>query len=41
MFTLRELNCKESVLAICSSLLPENMDTCGALLKHEIAYVLA
>ena len=41
LFTLRELNCKESVLSICSTLLPENMDTCGALLKHEIAYVLA
>lgn len=41
LFTLRELNSKESVLAICQSLLPENMDTCGALLKHEVAYVLA
>ena len=41
LFTLRELNTKDSILAICSSLLIENMDTCGALLKHEVAYVLA
>jgi deoxyhypusine monooxygenase len=41
LFTLRELNTKASILAICSSLLIENMDTCGALLKHEVAYVLA
>ena len=41
MFTLRELNSKERILAICTTLLKENMDTCGALLKHEVAYVLA
>mgnify|MGYP006893322272 CR=1 FL=1 len=41
MFTLRELNTKESILAICSSLLKENMVSCSALLKHEVAYVLA
>ena len=41
LFTLRELNTKESLLAICKSLLPENMESCGALLKHEVAYVLA
>jgi len=41
LFTLREINTKESVLAICTSLLKENMDTCTALLKHEVAYVLA
>ena len=41
LFTLRELNSKESVIAICSSLLQENMDTCSPLLKHEVAYVLA
>ena len=41
IFTLRELNTKESLLSICKTLLPENDDTCGALLKHEIGYVLA
>ena len=41
LFTLRELNSKESLLAICQTLTKENMDTCGALLKHEVAYVLA
>ena len=41
LFTLRELNSKDSILAICQTLLPEHMDTCGALLKHEVAYVLA
>lgn len=41
IFTLRELNTKESLLSICKTLLPENADTCGALLKHEIGYVLA
>ena len=41
LFALRELNSKESILAICQSLVTENMDTCGALLKHEVAYVLA
>jgi len=41
LFTLREINNKESVLAICTTLLKENMDSCSALLKHEVAYVLA
>ena len=41
LFTLRELNSKESILSICLTVIPENMDTCGALLKHEVAYVLA
>ena len=41
IFTLRELNTKESLLSICKTLLKENNDTCGALLKHEVAYVLA
>lgn len=41
LFTLRELSTKESLLAICQTLTPENADTCGALLKHEVAYVLA
>lgn len=41
LFTLRELNSKESVIAICQTLTADNMDSCGALLKHEVAYVLA
>jgi len=41
LFTLREIHTKESILAICQTLLPENMDTCGALMKHEVAFVLA
>ena len=41
LFTLRELNTKESMIGICQNLLPEHMDKCGALLKHEVAYVLA
>lgn len=41
LFTLRELNSKESVLAICQTLRPENFDKCSALLKHEVAFVLA
>jgi len=41
LFTLREINTAESCVAICSTLKAENMDSCGALLKHEVAYVLA
>ena len=41
LFTLRELNTKESCLAICSTLTLENFDRCSALLKHEVAFVLA
>ena len=41
LFTLRELNNKDSLLSICKTLLKENMEQCGALLKHEVAYVLA
>jgi deoxyhypusine monooxygenase len=41
LFTLREINSKDSILAICSTLTLQNMDSCGALLKHEVAYVLA
>jgi len=29
------------LLKICESLSKSHMDTCGALLKHEVAYVLA
>ena len=41
MFTLRELYTEDSCRAICQTLLPENFDTCSALLKHEVAFVLA
>jgi deoxyhypusine monooxygenase len=41
MFTLRELYTEESCVAIASTLLPEHADKCGALLKHEVAFVLA
>ena len=41
MFTLRELYTEDSCRAICQTLLPENYDTCSALLKHEVAFVLA
>jgi hypothetical protein len=35
------LNTKASCEGICQTLLPENFDTCSALLKHEVAFVLA
>lgn len=41
MFTLRELNTEASCVAICQTLAPENFDKCSALLKHEVAFVLA
>lgn len=41
MFSLRELYTEESCTAICKTLLPENYDNCSALLKHEVAFVLA
>ena len=41
MFTLRELYTEESCEAICQTLLPENHAKCSALLKHEVAFVLA
>lgn len=41
MFTLREIYSEESCLAICQTLTPENFNTCSALLKHEVAFVLA
>ena len=41
LFTLREINTKETVLAICKPLKAENNGTCSALLKHEVAFVLA
>ena len=41
LFTLREINTKESCEAICQSLLKEHFATCSPLLKHEVAFVLA
>jgi len=41
MFTLRDLYTEDSCRAICQTLLPANYDTCSALLKHEVAFVLA
>lgn len=41
LFTLRELNTKESCIGICQSLIEKNFDRCSALLKHEVAFVLA
>ncbi len=41
MFTLREINTTEAVLAACQCLTPENSKKCSALLKHEIAFILA
>ncbi len=41
LFTLRELMSKESCIAICQTLTVENFDKCSALLKHEVAFVLA
>ena len=41
LFTLRELNSEESCIAICQTLTEENFDRCSALLKHEVAFVLA
>ena len=40
MFTLREINTEEAMIAICQTLTEQNMKSCGALLKHEVAYVL-
>jgi hypothetical protein len=41
LFTLRELYTTESCLAICQTLTKENFENCGALLKHEVAFILA
>ena len=41
MFTLREIYTEDSCKAICQTLVPENFDKCSALLKHEVAFVLA
>lgn len=41
MFSLREIYTEDSCRAICQTLLPENFEKCSALLKHEVAFVLA
>jgi hypothetical protein len=41
LFTLRELNTEAACHAICQTLTQENFKTCSALLKHEVAFVLA
>lgn len=41
LFTLRELCTEEAVVAICQTLTKENSKKCSALLKHEVAFVLA
>lgn len=41
MFTLREINTVESCVGISQSLKLEHFDSCSALLKHEVAFVLA
>lgn len=41
LFTLRELYSEDSCRAICQTLTKENFENCSALLKHEVAFVLA
>ena len=41
LFTLREICTKESCEAICQTLTVANFNNCSALLKHEVAFVLA
>ena len=41
LFTLRELNTEEAVVAMCQCLTKENSRQCSALLKHEVAFILA
>lgn len=41
LFTLREINTEEAVVAMCQCLTVENSRKCSALLKHEVAFVLA
>lgn len=41
LFTLREINTEESVVAISQTLRVSNFEKCSALLKHEVAFVLA
>ena len=41
LFTLREINNEAAVHAMCQCLKPEYFSKCCALLKHEVAFVLA
>jgi len=41
MFTLRELNSEEAVRVLGKSMLKEHEGSCSALLKHEVAFVVA
>ena len=41
MFTLREINTPEAVVAVCQCLTKENSKRCSSLLKHEVAFILA
>jgi len=41
IFTLRNIYTKQSCEAICQALTKENFRSCGPLLKHEVAFVLA
>ena len=41
MFTLREINTAEAVVAVCQCLTKVNSKRCSFLLKHEVAFILA
>jgi deoxyhypusine monooxygenase len=41
LFTLREFNTEEAVVAMCQCFKPENSKLCSDLLKHEVAFVIA
>lgn len=41
LFTLRDINTTESCEAICQTLTKSNFANCSALLKHEVAFILA
>lgn len=40
LFTLREINTEDAVLAMCQCLTKENARTCSDLLRHEVAYII-
>ena len=40
LFTLREINTEEAVVAMCVGIMPENSKRCSDLLKHEVAFVV-
>ena len=41
LYTLRELDTEEAVIAMCQCFKDENFGTCSALLKHEVALVIS